>query len=782
MRIERAFLLSFYLSLSLAGACLGYVNLAAHPWEVALLAGPCAGVLLLAYRMEGRWAMNVATSWVVGFLLLGCATAGIWFGVILYQLPGQTNDLASWLAQLLPHFGFWLAVFTAAKLFRPKKPADFWWLHFAGLMAVALACSLESDFFLAFLLLGYVACALWSLACFYLYREQVLADSSQPRPAGETSPPAASAAVLPWRRLGLGQSLRRLVLLTAVSVALYLITPRHALSLIDDGLFRRSQLQVGLGDTLIDLNRTGTIRTSSAVAFEVRAETADGAPKLDLDPDQRWRGIVLNHYESGRWLHIPWRMFTPPELRNKVLADPDAELPILGPDCWYLTYQFPIRLWRLPVLADPAVCPPDTDVPVVFFVLDRGTFSGLRHPDGELRAPPQIRRPGFCWSYRQVTVPLAEPGIGPPQQVDEAVLLNYRQLPDLPELKEWTAGLLRDLVDQRRLSARDVRRDTDGRLLPENREKVARVLEWHLAQSGKYTYSLTRPRQDRHADPVVDFLCNSREGHCERFASGLAVMLRSQGIPARIIGGYRGAEPAGDGLYRVRLNHAHTWVEALVQRTGSDGQPESRWLTLDPTPSLDAGEESMSLVGRWWKEFRQQAATIWQNFVVEYNADQQAMVLGDWLTRSALRERFARLRAWIRGESSTTGSRITLFVIAGLLGGSLAIRWGVRHWRHRRTTAARPELAFWDRWLAVVARRCRCKPQLAQTPREFAEELAGQLQRMMVQGSDFPRRLAGLYYRVRYAGTPLSAEEMQQIDAEITAFDRMLVQEQLRRY
>src|SRR5207248_10075954 len=56
------------------------------------------------------------------------------------------------------------------------------------------------------------------------------------------------------------------------------------------------------------------------------------------------------------------------------------------------------------------------------------------------------------------------------------------------------------------------------------------------------------------------------------FATALTLMLRSQGIPARVVLGYQGAEDQGEGLYYVRQSHAHSWVEAMIQRTERDGR------------------------------------------------------------------------------------------------------------------------------------------------------------------------------------------------------------------
>src|SRR5262249_45022435 len=125
-------------------------------------------------------------------------------------------------------------------------------------------------------------------------------------------------------------------------------------------------------------------------------------------------------------------------------------------------------------------------------------------------------------------------------------------------------------------------------------------------------------------DPTEDFLRNVKEGHCERFATGLALMLRSAGIPCRVVKGFRGAETRdgtrlGDGWYVVRHSHAHAWVEALVG--GSD--KKLHWLTLDPSP-VTGDEESRTFTSSLWDQFSWLALrNLWRTFVLEYNTDQQ---------------------------------------------------------------------------------------------------------------------------------------------------------------
>lgn len=104
----------------------------------------------------------------------------------------------------------------------------------------------------------------------------------------------------------------------------------------------------------------------------------------------------------------------------------------------------------------------------------------------------------------------------------------------------------------------------------EPRRAARRVEQWLKASYG-YTLELGEEVDD----PLAAFLFDRREGHCEHFATALAVMLRAQGIPARVTAGFYGGLRVGD-RYAVRAGDAHAWVEAWL---GDEG-----WVTLDATP------------------------------------------------------------------------------------------------------------------------------------------------------------------------------------------------------
>jgi len=109
----------------------------------------------------------------------------------------------------------------------------------------------------------------------------------------------------------------------------------------------------------------------------------------------------------------------------------------------------------------------------------------------------------------------------------------------------------------------------------------------HL-RSGRYAYALKNlPSSGR---PLEDFLFTYRYGNCEYFASAMAVMLRYRGIPARLVGGYRGGYYHDYGKYYVvPQRFAHVWVESYF--------PGQGWVRFDPTPATAGDVASLTGTG-----------------------------------------------------------------------------------------------------------------------------------------------------------------------------------------
>ena len=98
-----------------------------------------------------------------------------------------------------------------------------------------------------------------------------------------------------------------------------------------------------------------------------------------------------------------------------------------------------------------------------------------------------------------------------------------------------------------------------------------------LLREQKFVYTLEPPLLGAHA--VDDFLFKTRAGFCEHFASAFAFLMRSAGVPSRVVTGYLGGEYNALGDYLiVRQSDAHAWTEVWLPNRG--------WVRVDPTNSV----------------------------------------------------------------------------------------------------------------------------------------------------------------------------------------------------
>ncbi len=105
---------------------------------------------------------------------------------------------------------------------------------------------------------------------------------------------------------------------------------------------------------------------------------------------------------------------------------------------------------------------------------------------------------------------------------------------------------------------------------------IATRIEAYL-RSG-FVYSTDPPRGTY---PIADFLERTHIGYCQQFSGAMALLLRMDGIPARVVAGFQSGARSGPGRYTVTARDAHEWVEAYFTGVG--------WVTFDPTPPGAAG-------------------------------------------------------------------------------------------------------------------------------------------------------------------------------------------------
>jgi hypothetical protein len=160
------------------------------------------------------------------------------------------------------------------------------------------------------------------------------------------------------------------------------------------------------------------------------------------------------------------------------------------------------------------------------------------------------------------------------------------------------------------------------------RVELVREIENHFLNPSTYSYTLdyTNVNRNLNIDPNEDFVANFKTGHCEAFASAMTLMLRSQGIPARLVTGFLGGEfNEFSESYVVRGSHAHAWVEVYLRRRDCrlaklepwQYKEGGAWLTADPTPPQPAIESGLRT-----DDAIEMARTVWQDYVLGMEADQ----------------------------------------------------------------------------------------------------------------------------------------------------------------
>jgi hypothetical protein len=744
MRLETAFRLSFYITLGLACACLAQAEVFFLTW-FPYVCLPLAGmVFALAWRHEGRWIIQQSASNYLG-IFIGLATGG-W---ILLQMPRSNAEILSstvpWPAGLLPHLGLLLLVLLAVKLFRPKMLSDFWVIQTMGMMMVTLGCVLAGDLLFAALLLVYLASFIWCLALFQLYR------AGRPAGPGRLFNPHDAApmpALVPWRHLGITRAMRWSLAVVAVGLPVFMLMPRSTnQQWMPQKLTSANAASMYVGvDSGINLNRVGTIELSPDPAFHVNVTDADGKAAR-LSTNTLWRVEVLDYYKSGQWMNWPHAteffpdlgdIGAPPDIKPQMPATTYAEQRLLG---------FRVHASKaggLP-LAEP--------VDIRYVGLD--PILGREPPTHPLFQPIPGADSVKCWGsparkamyrYKQVLTGADNAERIPARFYEDAYgdYIAAQQVPDRITLwaRQWLSNLRQLTPAQRRL-------DEHGHIAAQNHAAVSIALCRHFALGGEYRYSLTLKRQQRALDPIADFLLNVKTGHCERFASALALALRSLGVPSRVIKGYRGADEEHAGEYVVRQDQAHSWVQVLVR----DGEGWA-WLTLDPTPG--DGDVTNPLTG-WFGWLRDlDPEQLWRRYVLNYNGEVQSAAL-------------------VRMGQGITGKQV-LWPMVGAVVALAYMGWRRSRlqpaWRRRDAMTASPD--FYRRLLRVLGRRFGLRPAVGQTPLEFAGRAAAALRRQPATAAwaELPLQAAHGLYRLRFAGSAISPVDAAALTAQVTALER----------
>lgn len=179
----------------------------------------------------------------------------------------------------------------------------------------------------------------------------------------------------------------------------------------------------------------------------------------------------------------------------------------------------------------------------------------------------------------------------------------------------------------------------------------ANLLEAHLRENYSYTLDTAITSQD--VTDLSEFLFETRYGHCEFFASAMALMLRTLGIPSRVVNGYAATDQNPmTGYIEVRGTDKHAWTEAYFLNVG--------WVPFDPTSyyQLPKEQQEQELTYEKVNEYVDRQLEILENQNADYSFSQ--LMLQAWQSMSVLFSMLLVLIKWIVVNAG-------LYIVAGIV-------------------------------------------------------------------------------------------------------------------
>jgi hypothetical protein len=706
--VDRYFETCLYLLIST-----GFATLAGTGRLDALSTAAVSAALLLrgALLLQGR-KLQLPEKWNTP---IGLAYA-VFYGIDLFFLSG------TFVAATVHLVLFSMVV----KIFSVQRDRDHVYLAVLAFLSVLAAAILTVD---TVFLIAFAVFLLLAVATFTSMevRRSAAAADNRAQEAGTTAARvpryfSVTAAIL-------------LVLILVATVVLFFFLPRLSAGYLS-ALAPRSDLVSGFSDT-VRLGDIGELQQTDMVIMHIAIEGRRGP----LAQEMKWRGTTLADFDGQTWRdHSRGVIVRGSQIDLGSVQVPGQALRPFEP-------HFPLKVLSYRVVMEPIgtdnyfLAPEPMRVSTSFrWAAVRGSGAVLnadhRRLLGVYEATSNIGRPSS-------DVLRAAPVEYPPEISARYLELPSKTDPRIAELAQKVTAGVTDPYDQ------------------------AAAIERYLGAN--YGYTLELPKTPP-ADPVANFLFTRRRGHCEYFASAMAVMLRTLGVPARIATGFRGGEYNDvSGSYVIRGRDAHAWVEVYF--------PGSGWVDFDPTPIV------AEPTGGPWNRlalYLDAAREFWREWVINYDFFHQRDLTRNVAFRS--RDYVRNLRRWLHRQydalvdrARRTQGRIQdsprtwTLTVTGALALLLLLINARRLWRawQRRSLAAAPRRAprsaatIWYERLLHLLRRRGFPRAPTQTPAELLESVDDPALRRRV--AQFAER----YERARFGDSADDAAALPDLYEEI---------------
>ncbi|MBS1798124.1 MAG: DUF3488 domain-containing protein [Acidobacteria bacterium] len=622
---------------------------------------------------------------------------------------------------------------SVVKLIQKKADRDWLFLYLMAFFEVLLGAALSiSPLYLGSLIL-YLFVSVLAIIGFEIRKSARLVRDSSDLNTSDRQPFLNQT---PFRKLP-ATAVTLLFLIVAFAAPMFFMLPR-----VGGAGFGANQNGVtgltGFSNN-VRLGEIGRLQQSDEVVMRVRVE---GEEKSVLG-GIRWRGVALDKFDNKNW--------------SKTKEQPPNSIVKTENDLFRLDFSEKKNFTIQTVYLEPL----DTDV---LFALSRPVAI-----QGDF---PQLRKDayGAVSSYRNTM-----------ERISYKVFSD-RSLPDVQTLRSDNAAYAAGDVDYLQIPEKfDPRigelasRIADGQT---NRFDKARAVEQYLKTQLGYTLE----QKAGGDEPLADFLFNVREGHCEYFATAMVMMLRTQGIAARIVNGFQHGEyNEMAGVYVVKQKNAHSWVEVYFPK-------EKAWVPFDPTPfaGQSAGDSAAGMFGFLGK-YIDALETFWIQYFVSFdNQEQQSLFRSvkngfvDYQEKLTvlLNEYQEKIQEWwrdVRGDKGLQASAravgFGVLYLALLALGIWFLMFAYRRlkklgfwrrlsewWKRRRETSI---VEFYGRMEKVLARR-GFRRAAWQTPLEFAGSLN------MPEAVSITEK----YNRVRFGEIGLTRDEADEIEKWLAGLEK----------
>ncbi|MGB0384382.1 MAG: transglutaminase TgpA family protein [Ardenticatenaceae bacterium] len=463
------------------------------------------------------------------------------------------------------------------------------------------------------------------------------------------------------------------------------------------------------------MNFHGPLNRSDRLVMNVSAETG-----------RYWRAVVLDKYTSAGWAVSQKRVSEEIAANNSLSGQ--AQLP---PGRRQITQKYTIFA-PAGILLFAAGQPLDVDLPAQVLY---GGPAAQNQPGGDEISQIYARQglyQGQSYTARSAipTVDiksLRQAGDLYPQSIKE----HYTTLPD--DLPERVIQLADDVVGN----------------APTAYDKASTIEQYLRTIPYNETISGPNPGEDG----VDYFLFREQQGYCDYYASSMAVMLRSQGIPARLAQGYSQGELLESGEYEVRQTNAHTWVEVYFPGYG--------WIEFEPTaaepgierPTVPVNEDD-GLNPSDLPDPEEEEEDIEEEdpFERQQNEDEAIIPPASAPASVLFDPRILLIPLGI----------LALFGMIGLIG------WGAvqRRWR-----GLEPVERLYDQ-LSLMGRALGQQIDPRLTPHEYAQQIS----QMVPPVRRALTRLAELFSKQRFSGSSLEEEEIAEAQSSWLSARRPLLQ------